>query len=242
MFQLYVNLTRDDRMNKIRLLLIEDNRLLRDGIMSILKPHKDILVLAASGDGTSTLLKIQQLKPNVVLLDLGLRTQNSLHVVEIVKKDFPKAKIVVMDLAPVQADILQYIKAGANGFILKDASLNDFLVTIRSVADGSTVLPPLLVNSLFSQIVEHAIKEGDITLKEAVQMTKREREVISLLSEGMSNREIGHNIKISTYTVKSHIHNIMEKLALHTRLELANYSFNAESLNSISASISMMPN
>ncbi|MDP1995229.1 MAG: helix-turn-helix transcriptional regulator, partial [Ignavibacteria bacterium] len=96
--------------------------------------------------------------------------------------------------------------------------------------------------SLFSQIVEHAIKEGDITLKEAVQMTKREREVISLLSEGMSNREIGQNIKISTYTVKSHIHNIMEKLALHTRLELANYSFNADSLNSISASISMMPN
>ncbi|MFA6598644.1 MAG: response regulator transcription factor [Ignavibacteriaceae bacterium] len=229
-------------MNKIRLLLIEDNRLLRDGIMSILKPHKDIVVIAASGDGTNTLLKIQQLKPNVVLLDLGLRSQNSLHVVEIVKKDFPKAKIVVMDLAPVQADILQYVKAGANGFILKDASLNDFLITIRAVADGSTVLPPLLVNSLFSQIVEHAIKEGDITLKEAVQMTKREREVISLLSEGMSNREIGQSIKISTYTVKSHIHNIMEKLALHTRLELANYSFNVESLNSISASISMMPN
>jgi len=228
-------------MDKIRLLLIEDNRLLRDGIMSILKPHKDIIVLAASGDGTSTLLKIQQLKPNVVLLDLGLRSQNSLHVVEIVKKDFPKAKIVVMDLAPVQADILQYVKAGANGFILKDASLNDFLITIRAVADGSTVLPPLLVNSLFSQIVEHAIKEGDITLKEAVQMTKREREVISLLSEGMSNREIGQNIKISTYTVKSHIHNIMEKLTLHTRLELANYSFSVDSLNSISASISMMP-
>lgn len=229
-------------MNKIRLLLIEDNRLLRDGIMSILKPHKDIIVLAASGDGANTLLKIQQLKPNIVLLDLGLRSQNSLHVVEIVKKDFPKAKIIVMDLAPVQADVLQYVKAGANGFILKDASLNDFLVTIRAVADGSTVLPPLLVNSLFSQIVELAIKEGDITLKEAVQMTKREREVISLLGEGMSNREIGQNIKISTYTVKSHIHNIMEKLALHTRLELANYSFNVDSLSSISASISMMPN
>ena len=229
-------------MNKIRLLLIEDNRLLRDGIMSILKPHKDIIVIAASGDGANTLLKIQQLKPNIVLLDLGLRSQNSLRVVEIVKKDFPNAKIIVMDLAPVQADILQYVMAGANGFILKDASLNDFLVTIRAVAEGSTVLPPLLVNSLFSQIVEHAIKEGDITLKEAVQMTKREREVIALLSEGMSNREIGQNIKISTYTVKSHIHNIMEKLALHTRLELANYSFNADSLNSISASISMMPN
>lgn len=229
-------------MNKIRLLLLEDNRLLRDGIMSILKPHKDIHVLATSGDGTETLQKIQHLKPNVILLDLGLRSQNSLRFVEMVKKDFPKAKIVVMDLAPAQADILQYVKAGANGFILKDASLNDFLITIRAVADGSTVLPPLLVNSLFSQIVEHAIKEGDKTLKEAVQMTKREREVISLLSEGMSNREIGQKIKISTYTVKSHIHNIMEKLTLHTRLELANYSFTIDSLNSISASISIMPN
>ena len=229
-------------MEKIRLLLIEDNRLLRDGILAILKPHKDIVVIAASGDGKDTLVKIQQLKPNVVLLDLGLRSQNSLHVVEIVKKDFSKAKIVVMDLAPVQADILQYVKAGANGFILKDASLNDFLITIRAVAEGSTVLPSLLVNSLFSQIVEHAILEGKTTLKEAVMMTKREREVISLLSEGMSNREIGRKIHISTYTVKSHIHNIMEKLALHTRLELANYSFNVDSLNSISASISMMPN
>jgi len=116
-------------MKKIRLLLIEDNRLLRDGIFSILKPHNDIIIIATSGDGKNTLEKIKQLKPNVVLLDLGLRSQNSLHVVEVVKKDFPDAKIIVMDLAPVQADILQYVKAGANGFILKDASLNDFLIT-----------------------------------------------------------------------------------------------------------------
>ena len=142
-------------IKKIRLLIIEDNRLLRDGILSILKPHKDIVVIAASGDGKDTLVKIKQLKPNVVLLDLGLRSQNSLHVVEIVKKDFPEAKIIVMDLAPVQADILQYVKAGANGFILKDASLNDFLITIRTVSEGATVLPPLLVDSLFSQIVDH---------------------------------------------------------------------------------------
>lgn len=136
-------------MKKIRLLLIEDNRLLRDGIFLILKAHKDIVVITASGDGKDTLLKIQQLKPNVVLLDLGLRSQNSLHVVEIVKKEFPQSKIIVMDLAPVQADILQYVKAGANGFILKDASLNDFLITIRTVADGATVLPSPLINSLF---------------------------------------------------------------------------------------------
>lgn len=229
-------------MKKIRLLLIEDNRLLRDGIHSILKAHKDIVIIAASGDGKNTLVKIKELKPNVILLDLGLRSQNSLHVVEIVKKDFPDAKIIVMDLAPVQADILQYVKAGANGFILKDASLNEFLVTIRTVAEGSTVLPPLLVDSLFSQIVDHAVREGKPKLKEAVRMTAREREVIVLLGEGLTNKEIAQKIHVSTYTVKSHIHNIMEKLALHTRLEIANYSYTGETLKTVAKSISTINN
>ncbi|MCL4547095.1 MAG: response regulator transcription factor [Bacteroidetes bacterium] len=229
-------------MKKIRLLLIEDNRLLMDGILAILKPQKDIVIIAASGDGKNTLVKIKELKPNVVLLDLGLRSQNSLHVVEIVKKDFPEAKIIVMDLAPVQADILQYVKAGANGFILKDASLKDFLITIRTVSEGATVLPPLLVDSLFSQIVDHAVREGKSKLKEAVQMTKREREVIGLLGEGMSNKEIGQRIHVSIYTIKSHIHNIMEKLALHTRLEIANYSYTDQTLNTITRSISTLNN
>jgi DNA-binding NarL/FixJ family response regulator len=229
-------------MKKIRLLIIEDNRLLRDGIQSILKAHKDILIIAASGDGKHTLLKIKELKPNVILLDLGLRSQNSLHVVEIVKKDFPDAKIIVMDLAPVQADILQYVKAGANGFILKDASLNDFLITIRTVSEGATVLPPLLVDSLFSQIIDHAVREGKTKLKEAVRMTIREREVIVLLSEGMSNKDIAQKIHVSTYTVKSHIHNIMEKLALHTRLEIANYSYTGETLKTVAKSISTINN
>lgn len=229
-------------MNKIRLLLIEDNRLLRDGILSILKAHKDIVIIAASGDGKNTLQKIRQLKPNVILLDLGLRSQNSLHVVEIVKRDFPDAKIIVMDLAPVQADILQYVKAGANGFILKDASLNDFLLTIRSVAEGSTILPPLLVDSLFSQIVDHAVKNGKFKLKEAVRMTSREREVIGFLGEGLANKEIAQKIHVSTYTVKSHIHNIMEKLALHTRLEIANYSYTGETLKTVAKSISTINN
>ncbi len=227
-------------MKKIRLLLIEDNRLLRDGILAILKPHKDIVIIAASGNGKNTVAKIKQLKPNVVLLDLGLRSQNSLNIVEMVKHDFLGAKIIIMDLAPVQGDVLQFVQAGANGFILKDASINDFLFTIRTVADGSTVLPPLLVDSLFSQIVENAVKEGNSRLKEAIRMTKREQEVIGFLGEGMSNKEIAQKTRISTYTVKSHIHNIMEKLELHTRLEIANYSYTDETLRSITKSISIL--
>ena len=227
-------------MKKIRLLLIEDNRLLRDGILSILKPHKDIVIITSTGDSKNPLLKIHQLKPNVVLLDLGLRSQNSLRVVEIVKREFPKAKVIVMDLAPVQADILQYVEAGASGFILKDASLNDFLSTIRTVSKGATVLPPLLIDSLFSQIVDYAMGNGKARLLEAVRMTKRERQVIALLGNGLNNKEIAQKIHISVYTVKSHIHNIMEKLALHTRLEIANYSYTGETLKSIAKSISVI--
>lgn len=228
-------------MKKIRLLLIEDNQLLRDGIISVLKEHKDIDIIAISGD-KNTILKIHQAKPNIVLLDLGLRSRNSLRIVEIVKKEFPLAKIIIMDLAPVQSDILRYVKAGANGFILKDASLNDLLKTIRSVSEGTVILPPVLIDSLFSQIVDHAVKENKVRLRNAVKMTKREKEVIVLLAEGLSNKEISQRINISTFTVKSHIHNIMEKLALHTRLEIARYSYTGETLKTIVKNISSMDN
>jgi RNA polymerase sigma factor (sigma-70 family) len=227
-------------MNKIKILLIEDNRLLRDGIVSMLSKQKDISILAASGNKENTILKLQQLIPEVILLDLGLRNQNSLTIVEIIKKDFPAAKIIVMDLSPVEGDIIQFVKAGASGFILKDASLDDFLGKIRSVAEGGKVLPPNLINSLFSQIIEQALQKGKANLKDAVRMTKREREVITLIADGMTNKEIGKKLHISDYTVKSHVHNIMEKLTLHTRLEVANYSFSGGTIQAIAKDMSIV--
>lgn len=215
-------------MKKIRLLLIEENRLLRGVVESILKHHKDIIIIAASANAKNSLFKISELKPDIVLIDLGLRSLTSLHVVEIAKKDFPIAKIIVMDLAHVQDDILQFVIAGSNGFILKDAGIDDFLITIRTVSEGETVLPPVLVNSLFSQIVNYGVSEGKTKIKESVRMTKREGEVILHIGEGLSNKEIAQKIHVSTYTVKSHIHNIMEKLALRTRLEIAKYSYSEE--------------
>jgi DNA-binding NarL/FixJ family response regulator len=228
-------------MKKIRLLLIEDNKLLREGILAIIKNQADIKVVTTSGKNENTVLKIHKLKPNVVLLDLGLRNRNSLEVVYLVKKEFPKVNIIMMDLSPVQADVLQYVKAGASGFILKDATLKDFLVTIKAVAEGAKVLPPTLTDSLFSQIVEYAMKGGKVKLKEAIMMTKREREVIELIADGLSNKEIGQGLHISTYTVKSHIHNIMEKLTLHSRLEIANYTYtDGKSVKAIAREISIL--
>lgn len=226
--------------SKIRLLLIEDNRILRDGMTTMLKPFKDIEVIASSGNNENTILKIHKLKPNVILLDLGLRSQNSLRVVEVVRREFPDARVIVMDLVPVQADILQFIKAGASGFILKDATLDEFLATIRAVSDGDKVLPEHLAQSLFSQIIEFAIRKGKTKLKDAVRMTAREKEVVKLIADAMTNKEIALRLNISAFTVKSHVHNILEKLALHSRLEVANFSLTDGTIKSISESISII--
>ncbi|HEU0004826.1 MAG TPA: response regulator transcription factor [Terriglobia bacterium] len=212
-------------MNKIRLLLVEDNRLLREGLTAMLNEQPDIEVVAAFGDGEAAVLKATQaLKPQIILFDLGLKGQNSLRLVESVKKEHSGVKMIVMDLIPVQADVIEFVKAGVSGFILKDATFADFAGTIRSVAAGVSVLPPSLTGSLFSQIIERVPGEEKASLIESVRMTKREREVIELIAEGLSNKEIAERLNIATYTVKSHVHNILDKLALHTRLQVASYA------------------
>ncbi|MCX6150292.1 MAG: response regulator transcription factor [Ignavibacteriales bacterium] len=217
-------------MKKIQILLIEDNRLLREGIAAMLRKQSDMQVVAKVGNGENLLLMTAKLKPNIILLDLGLRSQNSLNIVKLIKKDFNETKIIVMDLIPLQADVFEFVQAGVSGFILKDANTAEFFKTIRSVYQGAQVLPPHLTGSLFSQIVEHAIIESKPSLiKESFRMTKRERQVIELISDGFTNKEIAHKLHLSTYTVKSHVHNILEKLSLHTRVQVANYAHFSDS-------------
>jgi len=212
-------------VTKIRLLLVEDNRLLREGLTAMLNEQPDIEVVAAFGNGKEAVLKgTQELKPQIVLVDLGLKGQNSLHLVELIKKESSEIKVIVMDLIPMQADVVEFVRGGVSGFLLKDATFDDFVRTIRSVAAGASVRPPSLTGSLFSQIIERVTGEEKASLIDAVRMTKREREVIELIAEGLSNKEIAQRLSIATYTVKSHVHNILDKLALHTRLQVASYA------------------
>lgn len=220
-------------MKKIRILLIEDNRLLREGLTAMLKGQSDITVEPSSGN-SDAVLKGKKLKPDVVLLDLGLRSQSSMRVLKLIKKNTPDAKVIVMDLAPVQTELMEYVRAGVSGFVLKDATFDDFLKTIRSVAKGAKVLPPLLTGSLFSQIAEHAARNEKGNPFKSVKMTKREREVVDLIAEGLSNKEIAARLNLATDTIKSHVHNILEKLALHTRLEIATYAHTDEGFKSSS--------
>jgi len=217
-------------MKKIRLLLIEDNRLLREGISALLKKQPDMTVVSTVGNGENISMIVKKLKPNIVLLDLGLRSQNSLKIVKLIKQSFQETKIIVMDLIPLQADVFEYVQAGVSGFMLKDINVSEFLKTIRSVNKGARVLPPNLTGSLFSQIVENAI-DGlkPSVINEAVRMTKREKQVIELIADGSTNKEIAQNLHLSTHTVKSHVHNILEKLSLNTRVQIAKHAHISES-------------
>lgn len=212
-------------IKKIKILLIEDNRLLREGISAFLKKQTDINVVTTVGNGENILELIAKLKPNIVLLDLGLRSQNSLKIVKLVKKNYKETKIIVMDLIPLQADVFEFVQAGVSGFMLKDISVIEFLKTIRLVYAGAKVLPPHLTGSLFSQIVEHAINGSKpAALNESVRMTKREKQVIELIADGCTNKEIAQKLHLSTYTVKSHVHNILEKLSLSARVQVAKHA------------------
>lgn len=216
-------------MATIRVLLIEDNRLLRDGATAILNDEADIRAVPVSGSNGDALAKARSFKPHIVLLDIGLRNMNSVKIVQSLRKELPKTEVIVMDLIPSHAEVAEFVKEGVSGFILKDATLEEFLRAIRSVAKGVKVLPPPLTGSLFSQIVEYALKTGDPKkIVKSVVMTKREQEVIDLIAKGRSNKQIAETLFIAVHTVKSHVHNILDKLALHTRLELAHHAFSTE--------------
>ncbi len=212
------------RTRRIRVLLFEDNRLMRDGIATTLREQRDMRVVAASGGGNTPLAQVRKAKPDVVLMDLGLENQDEIRTIASLTRGLPGIKVIGLGLLPSQEDVLELVKAGASGFVLKDSSVKEFLATVRAVAQGDRVLPSVLAHSLFSHVVRHAISHNRRNIRRAVRMAKREREIIALIADGLSNKEIARKLGIATYTVKSHVHNIMEKLALHSRLQIAEHS------------------
>ena len=205
----------------IRVVIIDDNRLVREALTAMLNRLPDVRVVSAS---LADLPTLADAKAHVLLLDVGLRDQDSLRVAATLKQENPGARIIVMDVLPVNEEIKEFVNAGVSGFVLKDATFDEFVETIRSVAAGQKVLPPLMTESLFSQIAREAGGQERAHVIEDVRMTPREREVIDLIGEGLSNKEIAQRLNIATHTVKSHVRNVMEKLALHTRLQIAAYS------------------
>src|SRR6266581_4956763 len=175
---------------RIPVLVVEDNRLVRDGIIAMLAEHSDLKVVAAVDSAPAAAERAREMKPDVVLVDAALGDHDSHRlVVEI-----------------------------------KDAALDDFVSTVRAVASGMDVLPVGLTRTLFSHIAKLALGRKQAELIGSVRMTERERAVFDLIADGLSNKEIAQRLHLATNTVKGHVHNILEKLALHTRLQVAAYA------------------
>lgn len=227
-------------IKKIRILIIEENRLLREGISALLNKQQDLKVIA--NDDTEDVLTLSdKLKPDVILIDIELKYQNSLQLINNIMAKSKDSKIIVLDLIPSQKDILVYIQAGVLGFILKEAENTHFIKAIRKVARGLKVLPPTLTGELFSQITENKnIKSKPAIISQLVKMTKREMEIVKLIADGSTNKEIAQELSLSAYTVKSHVHNILEKLSLHTRVHIARYYDSVKSSNAETDSTSSL--
>ncbi len=204
----------------IRVAVVDDNRLVRDALARMLSVVPDLIVGAAAVADPAFM---EQMRPDVVLLDVGLADDDSLNVATALAERFPSAKIIVMDLLPMSDDIVQFVNAGVCGFMLKDATFDEFVATIRCVAGGDKVLPARMTQSLFSQIALFVDTSEPARIIDEVRMTKREREVIELIGDGLSNKEIAQRLNIAAHTVKSHVRNVMDKLALHSRLQIAAY-------------------
>lgn len=204
----------------IAVAIVDDNRLVREALAAMLDRLPDMRVVAV---GAADPAFLDEAKPDVLLLDVGLRDEDSLGVAAALTKHAPGAKIILMDLLPINDDIVQFVNAGVCGFVLKDTTFDEFVATIRTVAAGGKVLPARMTESLFTQIVTAAGARSREQVLEDVRMTRREREVVELIGEGLSNKEIAQRLNIASHTVKSHVRNVMEKLALHTRLQIAAY-------------------
>lgn len=212
----------------IRVVLVEDNRLACDQLATLLNRQPTLHVVAATTCPTAGLTQVQGAMPQVALVDAGLGNGASQEFVMRAKQAAPQARMVMMDVLPDEANIVGLIKAGANGFILKDATMDAVVGTIEAVAAGTDVLPPTLTPVLWSYLRNKALPLAPSRTSEGVtRLTKREREIADLIAAGLTNKEISRRLNVATHTVKAHVHNILEKFGLSSRLELVVHAHRA---------------
>jgi DNA-binding NarL/FixJ family response regulator len=194
---------------RIRVLVIEDNRLMRDGLAKLLAAYPDIDIVSAVESAGAGAQQLRDAKPHVVLLDAALANGDSYQFLSTLKANGAGTKAIVMDFVPAQQDVHQFIDGGANGFIMKDATAEDIVKAIRSVASGTDLPPPPAVRQASAETAT-SVAPGN------VRLTKREQEIKDLIAAGLGNKEIAQRLNIATNTVKSHVHNMLGKLAALT--------------------------
>ncbi len=207
-------------MKKIRILLADDHTILREGIKVLLNRERDMEIVAEAEDGAQTLEKVRSVKPDVVVLDISMPKIGGLEITKEITETFPSTRIVILTMHDNEEYLVQALKSGAKGYILKEAAATDLAEAIRAVVRGDAYLYPAVARKLVDDYVSRVR-----TIKTAADsLTPREREVLKLVAEGHTNKEIADFLGISVKTVENHRTNLMRKLDLHDKTELARYA------------------
>ena len=208
----------------IRVLIADDQALFRRGLYVVLGTEDHIEVVAEAENGEEAIQKAQELAPDVVLMDVRMPRVNGIEAARTIRAEVPTAKILMLTVSDEEEDLFEAVKAGANGYLLKEISVEEVAEAIRAVMQGQSLISPSMASKLLSEFNAMSKRAEEKQQFPAPALTSRELEVLKLVAKGMSNREIADELYISENTVKNHVRNILEKLHLHSRMEAVIYA------------------
>ena len=206
----------------IRVLLADDHALFRDGIRRLLGTEGDIEVVGEAKSGEDAVRLVEDLTPDVVLLDVMMPGMSGIDVARVIRTTSPRTRVIILTIHTNEEFLFDAIKAGAMGYLLKDASPEDLLRAVHLVAQGEGLLAPAMAAKVFKEFARVAASRELAPV--LTPLTHRETEILGHVTEGLANKEIAHTLDISERTVKNHLSNIMEKLHVNSRTQAAVYA------------------
>jgi len=208
-------------MSPIRVLLAEDHAIVRKGLRALLDQEEDIEVLAEAADGREAVKSAECLCPDIAILDITMPSLNGLEATRQIRRRCPAVKVLILTMHTDQEYVLRILGAGACGYVVKQAAPAELIAAIRAVEQGDTFLSPRVSRGIVSQ----ALGQDLVDIVDSLErLTDREREVLQLIAEGHSSREIGEILSVSVKTAETHRAHLMEKLDLHSTAELTQYA------------------
>ena len=209
-------------MRKITVLLADDHTIVRKGLLSLLVEQEDIVVIGEAENGREALALIEQLQPDVVVMDITMPLLNGLEATRQIKRRWPQIQVVILTIHTTEEYIFQILEAGASGYVVKQAAPSELVMAIRAAYDGETFLSPSISQTIIREYIAHA---QSAPCEDTVDvLTEREYEICQLLVEGYSSREIADLLVISIKTVETHRGNLLRKLDIDNLPDLTKYA------------------
>jgi two-component system NarL family response regulator len=202
--------------------IVDDHELFLGGLRMLLDLEDDIEVVGEAGDGRAAAVLVAAMVPDVVLMDVRMPRRSGIEACRTIKDLAPNTRIIMLTTSDEQADLYEALKNGASGYLLKDSALHEVANAVRLAGEGHALISPSMAAKLLEEFKQ--LWRADWATVPAPQLTGRELDVLRLVAQGLSNREIGKQLFISENTVKNHVRNMLEKLHLHSRLEAVMYA------------------